>query len=56
MVNYKNLEFKAFPETEGRPTSTNSAKEPINISISEQSVVLLTGIFESIKYRLIIPK
>ena len=53
---YENLEFQPFPDTEGRPRSTYSPKKPINVSISEQSVVLLTGMFESIRYRLIIPK
>ena len=56
MEHYKNIELKPFPDREGRPKSTYSAKEPSKVSISEQSVVLLTGIFESIRYRLIIPK
>ena len=54
---YNNL--KPLPDTSWRTssrTSTYSAKEPINVSISAQSVVLLTGIIESVGNWLIIPK
>ena len=55
MKNYKNLEIQPFPDTDGRPRSTNSSKEPNNVSTSEQSVLTLTGIFEMNRYRVIIP-
>ena len=42
MKHFKNLEFQPFPDTEGRPNSTYFPKKPINVSISQQSVVLVT--------------
>ena len=55
MKNDKNLEIQPFPDTDGTPKSTYSPKEPNNVSISEQSVVRLTGIFEINRCRAIIP-